>query len=172
MKNRIVTLLTVTILTGSLLVACGGNETGTDNGTNTHNETNVNSEINAAMEQTENSGNTDNGDSEDSYVAEDVATIKAAIEAAGLIYDESAFKGEDLSAYPNLQAYSEDLRKNGTMAESDVYGYLLNNLPIGMNDEQIIPAFTEFMKLYAGKSFIIEVVSEAGRNYDFKVYMK
>ena len=41
-----------------------------------------------------------------------------------------------------------------------------------MNDEQIIPAFTEFMKPYAGKSFMVEIVSDAGRNYDFNVYIK
>ena len=129
-------------------------------------------ELKTAMEEVNNDDSTDNGNSEDSYVTEDIATIKAAIEAAGLIYDESAFEGEDLTSYPNLIAYTDDLRKNGTMAEADVYGYLLNNLPIGMDDEQIIPAFTEFMKPYVGKSFMIEIVSDAGRNYDFNVYIK
>ena len=129
-------------------------------------------ELKAAMEEVNNDDSTDDGGSEDSYVTEDIAKIKSAIEAAGLIYDESAFKDEDLNAYPNLQAYTDDLRKNGTMAEADVYGYLLNNLPMGMNDEQIIPAFTEFMKPYAGKSFMIEIISDEGRNYDFNVYIK
>lgn len=44
MKNRVLTLLTVTMLTGSLLVGCGGNETGADNGGSTNTEANVNSE--------------------------------------------------------------------------------------------------------------------------------
>ena len=282
MKNKMIKLIFSFILTGSLLVGCGGSEAGTENGGNANNETNVNSETDAtaqvdldkyeetdyyymvkdeadidrtyvdgtemdlsdmenfnyititikdsinmynnekgivgytkpnieclyfaandewsmiafgtepvtnegypngaaivkteelktAMEEVNNDDSTDDGGSEDSYVTEDIATIKSAIEAAGLIYDESAFKDEDLNAYPNLQAYSDDLRKNGTMAEADVYGFLFNNLPIGMNDEQIIPAFTEFMKPYAGKSFMVEIVSDAGRNYDFNVYIK
>lgn len=49
MKNKLLTLLTVTLLTGSMLIGCGGNETGTDNGENsgtgTNTEANVNTEI-------------------------------------------------------------------------------------------------------------------------------
>ncbi len=46
MKNKMITLLTLFMLTGSMLIGCGGNEAGTDNGADTNNETNVNSEVN------------------------------------------------------------------------------------------------------------------------------
>lgn len=50
MKNKLLTLLTLTILTGTLLVGCGGNETEADNGGSTNTEANVNSEADATTD--------------------------------------------------------------------------------------------------------------------------
>lgn len=50
MKNKLLTLLTLTLLTGSLLVGCGGNETEADNGGSTNTEANVNSEADATTD--------------------------------------------------------------------------------------------------------------------------
>lgn len=110
---------------------------------------------------------------EDSYVAEDIAKIKEAIEAAGLIYDESAFEGEDLSTYEELSAYTDTCNRYGGEIDPDIHGYLLSNFPMGMdNDEERLLSFAEFIKIYEGKSFIIEVDSDHYRDYDVNIYIK
>ena len=95
------------------------------------------------------------------------AITRAAIEEAGLIYDESAFAGVDLSLFETDNPPADYIRMPCSIVIE--------------NREEVVPAFVEFLKgMHAGKKFILESVEIRGENYGeapgsyyiFNIYMK
>jgi len=95
------------------------------------------------------------------------AITKAAIEEAGLIYDESAFEGIDITLFETDNPPADYIRMPCSIVIED--------------REEVVPAFIEFLKgMHAGKKFILESVEIRGENYGeapgnyyiFNIYMK
>lgn len=94
------------------------------------------------------------------------AFVRAALDKAGLIYDESAFANVDVSTFSN------DYTPNG-------YGFLSCSFPVATREETE-PAFIEFIKMHSGRQYIIKSVEiregtpneGPGMFYIFNLYLK
>ncbi len=129
MKNKFLNLLVATILVGSMLVGCGGNETGTEtganngSGTSTNTEANVNTEVNVDTEvETNSDDNTVKIDPNIEYTE----TVIAFLIANEADYDKSMVDGSDIpNATHEVEEYKVILKESVALYRKDktIIGY-------------------------------------------------
>lgn len=164
MKNRFLKLLTLTLITGAMLVGCGGNETETNNGSGT----NINTEANVNTDE--------NADSNENLAQIDPNLEYTETQIAYLFVNEADIDTSmaDGTEVPNTTA--ENVQQIVKVKESvDLYnkgkekiGYLKDGVTIAfvnIDNEWCIIGSTDYSEIYYALATdmtpVIEVVEES-----------
>lgn len=154
MKNKFLTLLTVTMIAGSMLVGCGGSET--ENGANTNTETNVNLE-------------TESNDATTEKMSEEAIEILEKIRQG--VADENARKAAYLEENEISGSYNTETLEAESSEGLELYAPVVLNI----GDEEAIANMVKTITLGNNGNYTqyyLEYVDTTDTYVEFNLYLK